>query len=1086
MAIHAQLLPLQVSLPAASALASVVTALFISPGEQAPPQPRIAPPSAAAVAAAATVIIEDASATLGPHSHAATPAHALDATAAASGSEEEQGQQHLDDLSAALFTFVHSAGDSRPAPLQVHIVSGGHGGGGAVSSGAAAGLGARLWSAASGGSGRQELNQEGGAAGKRRQGVRWCYPHPREVAVLAIEVRSAICLGRSAATHPCAANCPPACAGSALNCRTPGPSPDLQHAPAAVLTATFHLACFSPEAGTYLPLPLQAVMIDSIRPSAPASSGGGDGSKTLLLIAEEAAMAAQWQLSWELSAAAAGAAAAWAPAVLPWLRVNPRSYGQAAATALGVRHLLRVPPPLAASLTVVLTAEAASLALLAPVPLVQPLQPQQDSAAPAALLDTVACLRLGGLKAAVHSYPCPEDTTLLAADLQAHAALCLPDSSSGTTPPAAPGAPGAALLEPVPVDLAVEYSSCPDGFHQQQQLEQAAQQQQQQEQQEEEGDAADADGEASSGFGAGQAAAPPMFWQEQAQGQELALMAVRQPPSRRGLGLNIAALHQPAVINASEASLAEVRQLVGALSTGGGTAQQHAASAHAPLQLANSCGVAVLLRQQGAGQPSQVQLRDGQRLALVWPAPPALVPGTTRRLQLARAEAAEGDESAWSEPFDVSCARHALALSFCCARVSPPSPMHLTLPSPTWQVMACGGHEVLLPGLGGVRRSLAVQVQHGSGGVWEVALRPGLRVVNHLAVPAHLCLACEGASSFGGSSGADAAAARSPQKRQRAQHQSVQVTGGSGTDLLIPDGGSQMRLWLGGNLSGGPGSGWSQAVPMPQQHRRREAALMVLHSSPAAAATATAAGLDVPAAAAAQAPLGSVLAQLLPPDAASGQATLHLWPPLLLHNSMPCALRLLLPAADALQPYPPQLEQQHVEVVVPPGSSRQLAVPLQGGTVGALLALDPAGGGGGPAGGGGSSRGMAIVVPPLIAESAEEQWFGAGGPQSPARGKALPAVFIAPPGEATGLRLPLLLPPRGGAAEAAAAPNGAAEGGGAAGSGKSHTAPVADCLLATQHSFSGLPCMQLSLLPALAVHNCLPVPLLFRVGGGCA
>lgn len=196
-AINAQLLPLQLSVPAASAISAVVSALFPGdaeePAQQQPQQlaarpgsPRVPPPSAAAVAAAATVIIEDASAMLRPHdTHGSLDVAAAVPVSATAPTQQQQQQQQQDDLAAALFTFVHSGGHSRPAPLQVQAASAA---GEASAAAAAAGLGARLWNAAAGGSGRQELEQPRGAA---VQGIRWCYPQPREVALLAVEVRPA-------------------------------------------------------------------------------------------------------------------------------------------------------------------------------------------------------------------------------------------------------------------------------------------------------------------------------------------------------------------------------------------------------------------------------------------------------------------------------------------------------------------------------------------------------------------------------------------------------------------------------------------------------------------------------------------------------------------------------------------------------------------------------------------------------------------------------------------------------------------------------------------------------------------------------
>lgn len=210
-ALSAQLLPLQVSLPAVEALTASINAVFFSE-DDGPQQPqpqqqhmqRPPQPSPAAVAAAATFIIEDASAKLPHHGHASSAG----APAAAAA---EEGPQ-LDDLAAALFTYVHSSGDpgtaSRPAPLQVQTYAGSAPGGGDAAP-RTGGLGARLWAAASG-AGQQ--GAQPAAEQQRRQGIRWCYPQPREVALVAIEVRpacGACCRAfeascRSSSLDPCA------------------------------------------------------------------------------------------------------------------------------------------------------------------------------------------------------------------------------------------------------------------------------------------------------------------------------------------------------------------------------------------------------------------------------------------------------------------------------------------------------------------------------------------------------------------------------------------------------------------------------------------------------------------------------------------------------------------------------------------------------------------------------------------------------------------------------------------------------------------------------------------------------------------
>jgi hypothetical protein len=372
------------------------------------------------------------------------------------------------------------------------------------------------------------------------------------------------------------------------------------------------------------------------------------------------------------------------------------------------------------------------------------------------------------------------------------------------------------------------------------------------------------------------------------------------------------------------------------------------------------------------------------------------------------------------------------------------------------------------------------------------------------------------------------------QHQQHAQAQTLELASGGTTHLPALGSGRLLRLWLGGGDPGSAGSGgggWSQAVLLPRLSHQPDAArasfeaqepmLLVLFSSPAAAASATAAGVEPPAGSASRQQLGAVLAQLLPPDAATGQASVHFWPPLLLHNKMPCPLRLMLPAAvpgtaaagapaagSPPQQAPPALQ----EVVLAPGASRQLMVPLQGGTVGALLALqacstisssssssrNSAHTAGGAADGGSSrstalasayERGLAVVVPRLIADSPDQQWFGGRAESGAAPGAAAgagaahaAAVYISPPGESTCLHLPLLLTAPGStdsAGSTAGAGNGAAASGGIRGSGSGNVL-MADCVLVTQQHTQGLPLLQLLLLPALAVHNCLPVPLLFK------
>lgn len=227
MAVHTQLLPLQVSIPAVDALTAAISAVFgAQPSEreetakqQKEDQPdgrsmpagcaesaRAASLSPAVVAAAATVIIEDASATLQARRHhnvAPLPPVAAEAdsscsTAAGAGSVSRmQAQCGADDLSAALFTFMHSSScgssGNRPEPLQVFTLSGRcreDADGPPRSGGLGSQLGTRLF-----GSAQPAAQSVKDAA--RRHAIRFCYPQPREVVLLAVEV-GAPCSGRVA------------------------------------------------------------------------------------------------------------------------------------------------------------------------------------------------------------------------------------------------------------------------------------------------------------------------------------------------------------------------------------------------------------------------------------------------------------------------------------------------------------------------------------------------------------------------------------------------------------------------------------------------------------------------------------------------------------------------------------------------------------------------------------------------------------------------------------------------------------------------------------------------------------------------
>jgi hypothetical protein len=206
-AAHMQLLPLRLSLSAIDAVGRVVAAMTQSGKEQQPShqqqqqeeqqqqldlsargtatlnRPQLHSP--VAVAAAATVIIEDAPAALAEEGSAADePAASAQAAFAGPGEADASrtgGQQPSDDLSAALFTYVHRSRDSssRLAPLQVQALAGNDSDSHADES-RPIGLRARLW-----GGSRQENAAEQQLL---RQGIRWRYPQPRAVVLLLIEV----------------------------------------------------------------------------------------------------------------------------------------------------------------------------------------------------------------------------------------------------------------------------------------------------------------------------------------------------------------------------------------------------------------------------------------------------------------------------------------------------------------------------------------------------------------------------------------------------------------------------------------------------------------------------------------------------------------------------------------------------------------------------------------------------------------------------------------------------------------------------------------------------------------------------------
>jgi hypothetical protein len=129
---------------------------------------------------------------------------------------------------------------------------------------------------------------------------------------------------------------------------------------------------------------------------------------------------------------------------------------------------------------------------------------------------------------------------------------------------------------------------------------------------------------------------------------------------------------QPMVVNLSELTLPELQRLADVLSPGSGdsseagggdgaSGRQHtrdsgfseapaAAPYAAPILLDNRSGVDLWVGQKGV--PEHLLLPNGVAMPYLWAAPPALVAGAVRKLQMASA-ASPAAEAVWSLPFEV-------------------------------------------------------------------------------------------------------------------------------------------------------------------------------------------------------------------------------------------------------------------------------------------------------------------------------------------------------------------------------------------------------------------------------------------------
>ena len=340
--------------------------------------------------------------------------------------------------------------------------------------------------------------------------------------------------------------------------------------------------------------------------------GGGALASHILLLVEAPVPSTDWQLSWKAPASDGEAGPV---AVLRGLHINPGDLGTlGAARELGLP--VSLPPPLVAPLTVVLTAEGASFAMLAPTPAPAGAAPAAAAGAPAVPeLEPVASLHASGFRAAYHRWGCDA----WAVDAAGSAGLQYLDSTTLST---------VCLVEPFALDAAVESSDLP---------------------------AAPAVGPAPGGSSpAGQEQRrQPSFWEMGWPSQDLAALAFRPMPQLPGTSVAVRAAAQPLVLNASELSLGQLRR-ASALLWGDAPAEPPGP----PILLRNATGLELVVSQEGWIGP-RTALPPGAELGYHWPAPPALARGAVRKLRLAWVLPAGGKaaEPVWSEPVEVRCRR---------------------------------------------------------------------------------------------------------------------------------------------------------------------------------------------------------------------------------------------------------------------------------------------------------------------------------------------------------------------------------------------------------------------------------------------
>ena len=353
------------------------------------------------------------------------------------------------------------------------------------------------------------------------------------------------------------------------------------------------------------------------------------------------------------------------------------------------------------------------------------------------------------------------------------------------------------------------------------------------------------------------------------------------------------------------------------------------------------------------------------------------------------------------------------------------------------QILAPGAHHVVLhhPSVG-CCTTIAVQVHRTPQEGWEVQLLPGLRLVNQL--PGGVC--CHISSGM-----------------QQSQREVVEVAGGGGsTSLQLLEATveaplhrpGELRLWLGSS------AGWSQALPLRLLHAQALVEVLRPESGgkrgrPAGPGPGPAShGLAPPAGAERQlqAPAGAVLAQVLAPDAATGQAAVVLCHPAVLRNCLPCSIFLTLPTALLAGNRAPQQQQPRVEVQ--PGAAVPLAVLPQGGEL-LRVALSAE-----------ASPSLPVVAPALASPDDAEAVDASAAAFSAAAASTADALFLPPPGQAALVHL---------AGCPAPGPFGARS-----------TVAV---LLLTEQQRADLPLLHIRLVPLAVAQSCLQVAVQLHLPG---